>query len=538
MRKLETEVLVVGGGAAGMCAALAAAEAGSRVMLLARSGGNCTALSLGNFAAVMPDVDDDTTLQHYEDTLLSGQGLSDPHLVRVLVERAGRALRRLMDWGADFETSEDGTLRRFHSSGHTGDRIYRASCGTAAQFYRVLLGRMRALGVQVHTDVDVVELLRGGTAVSGVTGVDERGQPLRIGARAVVLATGGYAGAFASSTNPPVANGAGCEMAYRVGCTLTGLEFVQFMPTTLRLPGARRALVISDLARNLGGFLRNGQGNAFSGLNVVPPLSRVTRDALAITLAQEVAEGRGTPGGGVYLDLREMKPADREIALGCLRRLRLHGQDPANDLLEVMPAAHFACGGVRIDKECSTDLAGLFAAGEVTGGVHGANRLGANALTEALVFGEVAGVSAARYAAGAPAAAKEAPSELDRMLCDSRTGRDDDDSLEIMERDIRRILWEALGVIRNGRGLRSAIYHLRAIREALESQPCHARTLKGNLYRHRLLLLASLGYKVACAAYRRQESRGAHYRTDYPSPRGVPRFISVSQAQGWKMYCG
>ena len=517
VRSVETDVLVMGGGSAGMCAALAARAAGRRVVLVYKSGGNCTSVAEGAFAAVLPGTSDDDARRHGENTLASGAGLADEALVALLTEGGGAALQGLMALGIEFQTAADGTLRRFRSGGHDRARTYRCGKGNLAQFFRTLSARMREAGVEPLKDCAMAGLLRSGRRVCGAWGMDAAGQPLKILAKAVVLATGGFAGAFRNRTAPSGLTGDGHAMAYAAGARLMDLEFVQFMPTTLAFPPEFQGRVVSDALRGEGAVLLNSAGERFMA-RYAPVLGECAgRDVLAVAIATEVAEGRGTPHGGAYLDATGLDEATLCACWGSVRQLIARGLDPRTMRLEVAPAAHFTCGGVCIDAGCATGVEGLYAAGEVTAGVHGANRLGANALTSTLVFGGIAGRSAADWAGSVAGPGEAGDPEQDRLARDSRPPADRrDTALDAIDQEARQVLWEHVGVARTRDGLDRAVSRLRDLEHALAAERPGAYTYRENMQRLRLGHMLLLGGLAARAAAERRESRGNHYRLDFP----------------------
>ena len=514
---LETDVLVIGGGSAGLCAAIAAASEGSQVVLLAKPGGNCTSLAAGGFAAVLPQAADDAVEKHIANTLASGAGLGDERLVTIMAERAAEALNTIIQWGVRFYTQPDGSLLPFRSGGHSGVRTYRCVNGNAGQLIRVLSRRAKALGAVFLPGCTIAGLGTEGGRVNGAWGMDRQGSPLYIRSKALVLASGGFAGAYAHSTNPPGMSGDGLEMAFEVGCTLTGLEFVQFMPTTFAFPPELSGRLVNDTLRGEGAVLLNGAHKRF--MDTYDPVygDCAARDILAIAIRQEVLQGRGTSHGGVYLDARYIQAERMAACLGNTKILLKHGVDPHKDLLEVAPAAHFTCGGVRIDTQCHTGVEGLFAAGEVAAGVHGANRLGANALTETLVFGTIAGLSAARHAAGIKAQAANKCAALDERVRQSGCSSKASGPLALQLMHAVQAVFDAkLGVLRSGQELAQAAEELLELAKAAKSEANAGYAFPEGLCFAQIYKMAMLGHKTAVAAEQRVESRGTHFRSDYP----------------------
>lgn len=524
-REVRTDVLIVGGGAAGLCAAIAAAEEGRKALVLFKSGGNATTRAAGGFAAVMPGPSaDDSVRMHVENTLSDAAGLADPRLVEAFAAGAGPALCRIMDWGVRFYTTQDGALRRFSSGGHSAARTYRCFGGRTGNFQRILLRRARALGVAFLSNCELVSLAGGGGRVLGGFALDAAGERLSIAARAVVLATGGYAALFARHTTAPGMTGEGLEMALEAGAALTDLEFVQFMPTALAWPPEFQGKIINDTLRGEGAVLRDVSGERFMPRYSPRYGDRAGRDVLAMAMARETAHGRGTPHGGVWLDATGIAEKNMRECFNLVDRLRARGIDPAADWMEVTPAAHFTCGGIRIEPDCSTGVEGLFAAGEVTAGLHGANRLGANALSETLIFGDRAGRTAAAYAARVGNDAQDRPApplcfeEPYRPLAHSTpdAASDAENRLKAWEEGIRDSLWLGAGLLRRRESLETARLRLQAVEAEMLDAPAARFSLRENVRRLRQIRMARLAARTVMAAQQREESRGTHCREDYP----------------------
>ncbi|MEG2119892.1 MAG: FAD-binding protein, partial [Pseudoflavonifractor sp.] len=397
---LQADVLVLGGGGAGLCSALAAVEGGASVTLVYKHGGNSTAVAAGGFAVVTEGSESDSAECFISDALRSGAQLASPALLRTLADNASRAIETITGWGVEFYRNPDGSYRRFRSGGHTNPRSLRCATGRGSDAYRVMLDRARAKGVRIVRNTVITELLKDGDRIVGAACLGEDGAPLVILAKSVILATGGMGALYEHTTNTPGLTGEGYFMAHEAGCRLRDMEFVQFMPTTIAYPPQFSGKLVNDTLRGEGAYLLNAAGERFMA-GYAPQFMEVAgRDILSIAIATEILAGRGSPHGGVYLDARHIPQAAMLQSFGAAKAMRVAGIDPCRDLIEVVPAAHFSCGGVVIDAECRTGVDGLFAVGEVTGGIHGANRLGATALTENVVFGQIAGSNAAKDAAG------------------------------------------------------------------------------------------------------------------------------------------
>jgi L-aspartate oxidase len=478
----DCDFLVIGAGVAGMRAAIELAEAGS-VLVIAKDSlrESSSEYAQGGIAAALND--DDRVELHEQDTIYAGDGLCNVEAVRVLVEEAPAAIQELIEWGAEFD--REGTKLVFAREGaHSRNRVLHAhGDSTGHEIARALYRKASSLpNVRFETYSAVADLYGSGAIALR----ESAGEWMEIRARAVLLATGGLGCVYRETTNPAVATGDGVAMAWRAGAGIANMEFVQFHPTALHIEGAPRFL-LSEALRGEGAVLRNRDGEAFmERYHEMRDLA--PRDVVSRAIVSEI-ERTGSPH--VWLDLtargsqfiRERFPRIFET---CMRFGLDLGREPA----PVHPAAHYAMGGVETDLDGRASLPGLFAAGEVAcTGVHGANRLASNSLLEGLVFGARAG-RAMREHNGCefPKAALVIP--------------------ETGTQELRDLAWKYCGILRNGEGLETAIGVLESIRLVDAGQPGLASIELRNIY--------DVVGLIARAALARRESRGAHYRTDYP----------------------
>lgn len=530
----ETDLLVVGTGVAGLRAAIEIAASGARVTVLTkeRADESNTEYAQGGVAVALAE-DDEPTL-HEEDTERAGAGLCDEAAVRVLVGEGQTFMRELIEWGARFDR-EDGRLLFTREAAHSRRRILHAGGdATGHEIVRSLLARARAERlIEFVPHAATESLIVEDSRVVGVRFIDPQTRAARsIRARAVVLATGGLGALYSQTTNPQVATGDGVAMAYRAGAQVADMEFVQFHPTALNVEGAPRFL-LSEAMRGEGGVLRNAEGRRFmpryDERAELAPRDVVTRSI--------VSEMERTATRTVLLDMTALAPAYvrarfPKIYETCLR----FGLDITREPAPVSPAAHYSMGGVRTDLDGRTTLAGLYAAGEVAcTGVHGANRLASNSLLEGLVFGARAGRAAAsdhfddrpnlRGGEAGDARANFVADREDETI-KSRddgatiTGADDDAIREAspvavsprapvgevaraVGKRVRRLMWERVGILRSQQSLERALSEFDQIGRA--RLPVASRNF---------LTVAAL---VARAALWRTESRGAHYRVDFPA---------------------
>ena len=487
------DFIVIGSGIAGLRAAIELAR-GGRVTVLTkdRLDESNTEYAQGGVAVALSD--DDEIELHVEDTLKAGAGLCDETAVRVLVEEGPRYITELIEWGAEFDR-EGGELAFTREAAHSRRRILHAhGDSTGREIVRALLARAKQEpNIEFLAHAATLGLLVEDGRCVGVQYVDPNESVLReMRARAVVLATGGAGQIFSQTTNPDVATGDGMAMAYAAGATVCDLEFVQFHPTALAAPDAPRFL-LSEAMRGEGGRLRNEFGEAFMS-RYDERAELAPRDIVSRAIVEEM---KRTGTRWVYLDLTHLKSTflrDRfpKIFLTCLR----YGLDITQDRLPVSPAAHYIMGGARTDTFGRTTLAGLYAAGEVAcTGVHGANRLASNSLLEGLVFGARAGAAALDDARESLPVAHIEAAPIAITLTDWTLDQ------RALHR-VQELMWRRVGIIRDDAELKSALDELAQLAE----EELNART-------RNFITLARL---IAQAALWRTESRGGHYRADFP----------------------
>ncbi|MEW5974936.1 MAG: L-aspartate oxidase [Acidobacteriota bacterium] len=530
-----TDFLVIGSGIAGLRAAIELAPAG-RVTILTKDkpSESNTEYAQGGIAVALSD-EDEVSL-HYEDTLRAGDGLCSPKAVRILVEEGVRYINELIEWGTEFD--RNGVQLSFSKeAAHSRSRVLHAKGdSTGSEIIRVLL--MKAAGnpnIVFKPHCFSLDLVQEDEAVWGAWYLDEEdGQIKRILARATILATGGAGQAYSETTNPDLATGDGLAMAHRAGALLSDMEFFQFHPTALFLPGAPRFL-ITEAIRGEGGYLRNADCTRFMRhyheMGELAPRDVVSRSI--------VAEMKRTASKYVYLDLTHLDPEFVRKRFPRVHQTCLnYNIDMTVDMIPVHPAAHYLMGGVWTDVDGRTSLRNLFAAGEVAcTGVHGANRLASNSLLEGLVYGARVGQAAASLAnlkvpSGLPSTLRwrETPAEPQR-IADTRKA-------------MQQLMWERVGILREGRELKEALKHLMHLAS-------HFRELTISREECELRNLLTVGETLIVSAMAREESRGAHYRSDYPCKDeqrfkrhsviskndhvdffdGIPRFRSTSEAR-------
>jgi L-aspartate oxidase len=502
----RADFLIIGSGIAGLRAAVELAAAGT-VLLLTKAEpreGNTGYAQGGIAAAVGPD---DSPELHAADTIAAGDGLCDERAVQVLTGEGPRYVRELMEWGADFDCGPDGRPALAIEGAHSARRVLHARDATGREIARLLWRKVSGLpGVRALSHARAVDLLldREGRCI-GARFLADDGSVGTARAGVVLLATGGAGQVFSDTTNPPVATGDGVAMAYRAGARVIDLEFVQFHPTALCVAGHPRFL-LSEALRGEGARLVNQDGEAFMG-RYDPAGDLAPRDRVARAIERESQR----TGGPVYLSLQHLDPRFVHARFPLVSETcRRAGFDLARDRVPVGPAAHYMMGGVQTDLDGATNTPGLYAAGEVAcTGVHGANRLASNSLLEGLVFGARAGSAMARdHRAGAVQADPARRDENGAGSSDWTTVED------LHEQDVQVLMWRHAGLFRDERGLLAALDELEPAWRAIDAALRDALRVDPALWR--LASLVTVGRLIVRAASRRTESRGGHYRTDYP----------------------
>lgn len=511
---------MVGSGGAGLWAAIRAAEAGARTLLVdkglvGRSGNTLMASGLSVVGPWHLPGDGPEVLLH--DTLEGGQFLNNQKLVRILIDETPKRVAELEDWGLAFDREADGRYFLLQSGGHRHPRVLVRSDRVGLAIAKTLRRRALQVGVKFQEDTIVTALLTCGEHVVGAVGIDCRpGELVAFRTRAVVLATGGVAQLYPMSTSRASNSGDGLAFAMRAGAVMMDMEQVQFFPISLVFPAS-----VKGFALGLRDKLRNCLGERFMERYDPARMEGSTRDIMSRAIYSEIKAGRATEHGGVFNDVRE---APEKVFLSyldqynfCLKR----GLDLKKEMAEVAPAVHYFMGGIEINERGETNLAGLYAAGEVAGGTHGANRLGGNSLADLLVFGARAGERAARRAlqsAAVEVVAQQVKEERERIrsLLERRDGGVRPTEVK---RAIQVIMWEKAGVVRSRRYLVEALERLNQLEKDLSQA---SLACKGLLYNQELVNylevenLLLVGKAIVTSALARGESRGAHYREDCP----------------------
>ena len=527
---LRTDVLILGSGGAGLCAALSLSDASHRpsVVLAVRGlfgKSGCTRMVQGGYNVVLRAPD--SLQDHFMDTLRGGQWLNDQELAWTLVREAPKRVLELENRaGCFFDRNPDGSVHQKAFAGQSHDRTVHKGDLTGIEIVNRLSEQVAAGDTKVLEEVRAVELLpdRSGQRIVGAVLLDQRRSSFTVvHARATLLATGGGPTMYRIGAASHDKSCDGIAMAWRAGATLMDMEMVQFHPTGLMVgPYQISGTVLEEGLRGAGAYLRDGAGERYME-RYDPRGERATRDIVSRAGFMEIEAGRGSPDGAVFLDATHLGAdvVERDFR-GMVRRCRDVGYDLAREPVPVSPTAHFMMGGVAIDTECRSDLEGLFVAGEDAAGVHGANRLGGNGVAESTVFGGIAGRAIAGWVeegGGNPPSFDPAwvAAVVERTLAPLERGASGPDLYALRER-LRSLMWTDAGLVRSEASLLSALQGLGALREELG----HAGCAPGKVYNLAWMDTLSMeSYLDTCdvivrSALERRESRGAHYRSDHP----------------------
>jgi succinate dehydrogenase / fumarate reductase flavoprotein subunit len=525
--QIATSVLVVGSGGAGLRAAIELAERGVDVLVVGKrpKADAHTALAAGGINAALGTMDaEDTWQQHAADTIKESYLLANPDIVRIVAEQGPRGIEDLERWGMPFAREADGRISQRFFGAHTFRRTSFAGDYTGLEIQRTLVNRATQLNVPIHDTCYITHILVRDNVVFGAYGFDlDTGTRYVFHADVVILAAGGHTRIWRRTSSRRDENtGDSFRLAVRAGGRIRDPELVQFHPSGLLEPENAAGTLVSEAARGEGGVLTNALGERFMARYDAKRMELSTRDRVALAAYTEIKEGRGTPNGGVWLDVSHLP---REQIMRRLPRvyqtlLELQMRDITREAMEIAPTAHYSMGGVWVSPaDHSTGVEGLYAIGEASSGLHGANRLGGNSLIELLVYGRIVGEAAAEYSASLSAQRRsryvlgEARAEVDGLL-----NADGPENVRALQRSLRNTMTEYAGVVRDETGLRKGLAELDELEERIRDVGVHPDLAGYQDLAHAFDLKASAlaaRATLECALERR-ETRGCHNRSDFP----------------------
>jgi succinate dehydrogenase / fumarate reductase flavoprotein subunit len=523
----EHDVLVIGAGGAGLRAAIEALAQGVSVGVVCKSllGKAHTVMAEGGIAAAMANVDPaDNWRTHFRDTMRGGKMLNNWRMAQLHAQESPARIHELEQWGALFDRTENGQILQRAFGGHTFRRLCHVGDRTGLEMIRTLQDRGVHLGFDVYMECTVVQLLKDGPRIAGAIAYwREQGRFVVFKAKSVVIATGGIGKAWPITSNSWEYTGDGMALAYEAGADLLDMEFVQFHPTGMVWPPGVQGILVTEAVRGEGGILRNKLGERFMEKYDPKRMELSTRDVVARSIYIEVREGRGTEHGGAYLDISH-KPAEyvkRKLPSMYHQFKELADVDITKGPMEVGPTCHYMMGGIRVDAETAqSTVPGLFAAGEAAAGLHGANRLGGNSLSDLLVFGRRAGLAAADHARQVSSPAVDS-AQLDRAEKEALEPfqRKDGENPYAIHRDLQTTMQNLVGIFRNREDVQRALGELEKFRQRLARVSVEGSRMFNPGWHLALELksLLTVSEAVARSVLIREESRGAHSRIDFPN---------------------
>jgi succinate dehydrogenase / fumarate reductase flavoprotein subunit len=522
----EYDVLIIGAGGAGLRAAIEALAQGARVAVVCKSllGKAHTVMAEGGLAAAMANVDKaDDWKTHFRDTMRGGKLLNNWRMAQIHAQEAPDRARELEQWGALFDRTENGDIMQRAFGGHTYKRLCHVGDRTGLEMIRTLQDRGVQMGFDVFMECTITRLLKDGDRVAGAFGYwRESGRFVTFQTKSIVISTGGIGKCWRITSNSWECTGDGMALAYQAGAELLDMEFVQFHPTGMVWPPGVQGILVTEAVRGEGGILRNKNGERFMEKYDPKRMELSTRDVVARSIYTEVREGRGSPHGGAFLDISH-KPAEyviRKLPSMCHQFKELADVDITKGPMEVGPTCHYVMGGIRVDAETGqSSVPGLFAAGEAAAGLHGANRLGGNSLSDLLVFGRRAGLAAAEHAkkVSAPAVDQGQVEVAERELL-APFERSEGDSPYQIHHDLQETMQHLVGIFRIEEDLKKALVELEKLNERAKRMRVEGSRLYNTGWHLSQDVRNMLIISEACthAALARKESRGAHSRLDFP----------------------
>jgi succinate dehydrogenase / fumarate reductase flavoprotein subunit len=523
----DYDVLVIGAGGAGLRAAIEASAMGAKVGVVCKSllGKAHTVMAEGGVAAALAHVDPrDSWKVHFRDTMLGGKMLNNWRMAELHAKEAPDRVRELEHWGAVFDRTDDGRILQRNFGGHSAPRLAHVGDRTGLEMIRTLQDQGVHQGLDVFMECTVTKLLQDGKRVVGAFAYRrENGRFLVFRAKAVILATGGIGKAYTVTSNSWEYTGDGHALAYEAGAELIDMEFVQFHPTGMVWPPGVMGILVTEAVRGEGGILRNSKGERFMERYDPKRMELSTRDMVARAIYTEAKEGRGSPHGGAFLDIshKAAEYVKRKLPSMYHQFMELADVDITKGPMEVGPTTHYIMGGVRVDADTgASTVPGLFAAGETSGGMHGANRLGGNSLSDLLVFGKRAGTGASEFAKKQGAHATLDSGQIDAAERDllAPFERANGPSPYDVHAKLQQTMQSLVGIFRVAEDLEAAIREIGRLRsEAATVRVTGSREFNPGWHLSRdLTSMLICSEAVARSALMRKESRGGHARLDFP----------------------
>jgi len=544
----EHDVLIIGAGGAGLRAAIAATERGLLVGVVTKSllGKAHTVMAEGGVAAALGNVDSEDGWQtHFMDTMKAGKYLNNWQMAEIFAKEAPDRVYELEQWGALFNRTPEGKISQRPFGAHTYKRLCHVGDRTGLEMIRTLQEKTLATEAKVYMETSVTNLFKNdeGRVVGALAYTRESGKFIHFKAKAVIMATGGWGRIYKVTSNSWEGTGDGVVLAYNAGAELVDMEMVQFHPTGMVWPPGVRGLLVTEGVRGEGGLLRNSDGERFMENYDSERMELSSRDVVARANYTEVTEGRGSEHGGVYLDITHLgyNGIIKKLPTMHEQFLKLADIDISKEPMEVFPTIHYTMGGIKVDPEtCATNVPGLYAAGEVGGGLHGANRLGGNSLSDLLVFGRRAGEGAAEYVKG-----NGYSTEIEGSLVEDEKKRvvhplerqDGDENPYHLQQELQEAMMEHANLMRNEDSLKEGLGKILAIKDRLPNVKVYGSTLFNPGWHaaqdiHHLVQVSEI---IVRAALERTERRGAQWRLDYDGPDdelGKINFIVKRDQQG------
>ena len=523
IKTISTDVLIIGSGGAGSRAAIEVDNAGLKATIVSkglsfRSG--CTGMAEGGYNAVFKTVDKDDSIEaHINDTLKGGSFLNDKKLVEILVNESPQRLIDLENYGALFDRKENGEIDQRPFGGQSFRRTCYQGDRTGAELLNALKEEIIRRDIECIEEVMITSLVTDADQVIGATGLNLKDSSLiYFKAKSVILASGGAGQLYPVTSNTFQKNGDGYAIAYKAGAQLVDMEQIQFHPTGMIAPESKKGVLVTEAVRAEGGKLMNKDGERFMSKYAPEKMELATRDVVARSIYQEIIEGRGTKNGGVYLDISHLDDdyIDEKLETMVLQFENV-GVDIKHGPIEVAPTAHHFMGGLKIKEDASTSLKNLFGAGEVCGGVHGANRLGGNALADTQVFGKIAGVSASQASKDCELKTNDEQVEKEASRIESLIKKGSIKPKEF-KNNIKNLMWEKVAIVRDEKTLNEALAELQQMQKDLDNMDVKDITQYNSdlVTALEVINMVEICILTVKSAILRRESRGAHFRSDFP----------------------